>query len=109
VIAEGPQDIVRVANGSNSPLFNAFRMVLVDKIALLIAFLIAAAMCLFWILGLVGLGGLPHSRFDHAMLVWAIETELALVVPIWLFLRAIDALVRISNKRSRSYRRVLRS
>jgi len=87
---------------------SAFRIVLADKVALLIAFLIAAAMCFFWILGLVGLGGLSQSRFDHAMLVWAIETELALALPIWLFLRAIDAIVRIGNQRSRAFRRVLR-
>ena len=108
MIAEGPQDIVRVANGSNSPLFKAFRMVLADKIALLIAFLIAAAMVFFWILGLIGLSGLPQAKFDHAMIVWAIETELALALPIWLVLRTIDALVRVMNQRSRAYRHVLR-
>ena len=91
-----------------APPLTAFRLVLADRVALLIAFLVAAAMFFFWVLGLVGLGGLPQSRFDHAMIVWLIEAELALALPIWLFLRVIDVVVRAKSWRSRAYQRVLR-
>ncbi len=58
-----------------------------EKVALLTAFLIAGAAFLCWSIGMVGLDGLPHLRFDSAMLDWTTQAELVLVPLIWLFLR----------------------
>ena len=86
-----------------------FRLIWADKLALLLAFFIAGAAFLFWIIGVVDLEGFSRLRFDNAMLDWTINTELALVPAMWLLLRAMDfcarALVRFlrsSLRRARS-------
>jgi len=74
------------------------RLVWADKVVLVMALLIAGAALLCWILGIIGLEGRSHLRFDSAMCDWTIEAELMLVPPVWLFLRLTDfgarALVR---------------
>ena len=86
-----------------------FRLIWADKLALLLAFFIAGAAFLFWIVGVVGLEGHPQLRFDNAMINWTFQAEVALVPTTWLLLRAMDigarALVRFlrsSLRRARS-------
>ena len=67
-----------------------FRLVWADKIALFAALFVAAGALLCWISGVVGLEGLPHARFDSAMLDWTAKSELMLVPPLWLVLRIVD-------------------
>jgi hypothetical protein len=75
-----------------------FRLHWADKTALLLALFIAGTAFLFWIVGIVGLDGRPHLRFDAAMIDWTTQAELTLVTSLWLFLRGLDfgakALVR---------------
>jgi hypothetical protein len=61
-----------------------------DKVAVLTVLFIAGVAFLCWVIGIVGLDGRPHARFDSAMLDWAVEAELMLAPPIWLFLRGMD-------------------
>ena len=79
-------------------MFKRFRLIWADKLALLMALVIAAVAFLFWVVGIVGLDGRPHLRFDNAMIDWTIQAESALVPTMWLLLRAVDfgarALVR---------------
>ena len=74
------------------------KLVWADKVALALALLIAGIMVLCWIVGIIGLGGLPHLRFDSAMFDGAVKAEWMLVLPTWAFLRVVDfsarALVR---------------
>ena len=74
------------------------RLVWADKVALVLALLIAGIASLCWIVGIIGLGGLPHLRFDSAMFDGAVKAEWMLVLPIWALLRVADfgarALVR---------------
>jgi hypothetical protein len=98
MLLEAPIDIVRVAGATDSPSFKLYRLAMADKAAMLIALIIAAAALFFWLLGIVGLWGSPQSRFDHAMIVWTAEAELALVLPIWLFLRVMEIVVGVTNR-----------
>ena len=66
------------------------RLVWADKIALFVALFVAAGAFLCWTIGIVGLEGLPHQRFDSAMLDWTVTSELMLVPPLWLALRVVD-------------------
>ncbi len=65
---------------------------------MLIALIVAAAALYFWLLGIVCLWGKPQIRFDHAMLIWTFEAELALVLPIWLFLRGVDTMIGATSR-----------
>ena len=74
------------------------RLVWADKLALVLALLIAGIMFLCWIVGIIGLEGRPHLRFDSAMFDGTGKAEWMLVLPLWAFLRVVDfgarALVR---------------
>jgi len=83
-------------------MFKRIRLVWADKIVLVMALFIAGAAFLFWILGIVGLEGRPHLRFDNAMINWTIEAELALVPSIWLLLRLMDFGARAMGRLLRS-------
>ena len=65
-------------------------LVWADKVVLLVALFIACGAFLCWIIGIIGLEGLPHPRFDSAMVDWTINAELMLVLPLWLLLRLLD-------------------
>jgi len=71
-------------------MFGRFRLIWADKLALLMALVIAAVAFLFWIVGFVGLDGLSHLRFDNAIIDWTIQAEESLVPTIWLLLRGLD-------------------
>jgi hypothetical protein len=98
VLAEIAGDIVRVAQGPHYAPWKGPHLILADKAALLIAFIVAAAMAYFWTLGMVGLWGSPLLRFDHVMIGWTLEAELVFVLPIWLFLRIMDIAVAATNR-----------
>jgi hypothetical protein len=74
------------------------RLVWADKVALLLALLVVGVMFVCWIVGIIGLEGRPHLRFDSAMFDGAVKAEWMVVLPIWVFLRVMDfgakALVR---------------
>ncbi|MGC9953575.1 MAG: hypothetical protein ABSD21_04775 [Rhizomicrobium sp.] len=78
------------------------RLVWADKVALLIVLFIAAAALLCWGIGIVGLDGRPHPRFDSAMIDWTITAELMLVPPLWLALRIMDSGARALGRWLRS-------
>jgi hypothetical protein len=78
------------------------RLVWADKVVLLMALFIAAGAFLCWIIGIVGLEGRSHLRFDGAMFDWAIKAELILVPPLWLFLRLMDFGAKALGRRLRS-------
>lgn len=86
-----------------------FHLALADKLALLIALLVAAVAAYFWFLGVISLWGKPLSRFDDAMLTWLVEAELALVVPTWLFCRLTDIAVAAANRWLRAHRSGIRA
>ncbi|HEY0281730.1 MAG TPA: hypothetical protein VGC27_03795 [Rhizomicrobium sp.] len=65
-----------------------------DKIALFMALLVAAGALLCWAIGIVGLDGRSHSRFDSAVFNWTVDVEAMLVLPLWLFLRIVDFIAR---------------
>ena len=69
-----------------------------EMVVLPIAVIIAGGMCAFWIIGVLSLVGLSHQRFDSAMFYGAIEVELILMLPIWLFLRTADIGVKVLNR-----------
>jgi hypothetical protein len=98
MLMETPIDIIRVAGGTNHPPFRGYRLFLADKVALLIASIIAAAVLFFWLLGIAALWGRPQFRFDHAMIVWMIEAELMIVLPTWLLLRIANIAARLTNR-----------
>jgi hypothetical protein len=79
-----------VAADARNSMVRRIRLVWADKIVLMTALFIAGAAFICWILGIVGLEGLPHPRFDSSMIDWTIKAELMLVVPLWLFLRLMD-------------------
>lgn len=95
---EVAEDGVRVGEWSWHGPFKGYRLVLADKAALLVALIIAAAMSFFWILGMVGLWGSPLLRFDHVIIIWTLEAELALAPPIWLFFRVMDIVVGVKTR-----------
>jgi hypothetical protein len=74
------------------------RLIWADKIGLVLAILVAGVVLVCWIVGIIGLDGRPHLRFDSAMFDGAVKAEWMLVLPIWAFLRVMDfgarALVR---------------
>jgi len=104
VLLEGAPHIVRVATATPSAPFKTYRLVLADKAALLIALFIASVALCFWLLGIVGLWGRPQLRFDYAMIVWTIEAQVALALPVWLFLRFIGIVLRIISAWSQASR-----
>jgi hypothetical protein len=65
-------------------------LVWADKVVLVMALFIACGAFLCWVLGIIGLEGLPHPRFDSAMIDWTVTAELMLVPPLWLALRLLD-------------------
>jgi hypothetical protein len=65
-------------------------LVWADKVVLFLALFIAGGAYLCWAIGILGLEGLPHSRFDNAMVDWTVSAELMLIPPLWLFLRLLD-------------------
>ena len=90
-------DVVRVGSGRFP--FKGVRLPWAEGVALMIALIIAAAAAYVWILGIIGLSGIPHVKFDDAMIAWLTEAELVLVLPIWLLLRAIDVILRMRTGR----------
>ena len=77
---------------------NWYRFRWPEMVVLPIAVIIAGGMCAFWIVGALSLVGLSHQRFDSAMFNGAIEVELILMLPIWLFLRTADIGVKVLNR-----------
>ena len=69
-----------------------------DRIALSMALLIAGAAFFCWVVGIVGLNGLPHLRFDGAMLDIMVKTEVLLIPPIWLFMRCMGRGARVLGR-----------
>ena len=76
-------------------------LVWADKIALFLALFIAVGALSCWTIGIVGLEGLSHQRFDSAMLDWAATSELMLVPPLWLVLRLVDFGAKMLGRRLR--------
>ena len=70
------------------------RLVWADKVALVMALFIVGVAFYCWIIGIIGLDGRPHLRFDNAMLDVTLKAEFTLVPPIWLFLRSVDFCAR---------------
>jgi hypothetical protein len=61
----------------------------------MIALIIAGGAAYVWLLGMIGLWGRPQLDFDRAMITWLAEMELALALPLWLLLRAVNVIVKM--------------
>ncbi len=93
MLLEVPPDIVRV--GSHGRLFKGVPLAGTDRAALTVAVFIAGAAAYVWLLGMIGLWGRPQLDFDRAMITWLAEMELALALPLWLLLRAVNVIVKM--------------
>ena len=83
-----------------------YRFIWPEMVALPIALIIAGGAYAFWIVGVLSLAGYQHQRFDSAIYEATVNAELVLVLPLWLFLRAMDLSVRYLSRLLRSdYRR----
>lgn len=92
---EALRDFVGVVDDTHVVPFRTHYLGLADRIALLIALLIAATASYCWLLGIIGLWGKPQFRFADAMIIWGIEVELALALPAWLLMKIITVIVRM--------------
>ena len=90
-------DIVRV--GSRSGPFKGARFSRIDRGALMIALIIAGGATYVWLLGIIGLWGIPDLDFDRAIITWLAEIELALPLPAWLLLQAANVIIGMSAGR----------
>lgn len=70
-----------------------------DKVALGLALLIAAAGLFVWIPAAIALRTAFDGSFDRYMLLWIVEAELAIALPLWLGLRVIDFIASRSRRR----------
>lgn len=71
-----------------------------DKVALGLALLIAAASLFVWIPAAIALRTAFDGSFDRYMLLWTVEAELAIALPLWLGLRVIDFIASRSRRRA---------
>lgn len=65
-------------------------MIWADKVALGVTASIAAAGFFVWLLAIIALKTAFDGSFDRYMLFWIAEAELAVALPLWLGLRAVD-------------------
>lgn len=70
-----------------------------DKMALGLALLIAAAGLFVWIPAAIALRTAFDGSFDRYMLMWTVEAELAIALPLWLGLRLIGFIAGRSRRR----------
>lgn len=70
-----------------------------DKMALRVALLIAAAGFFVWVPAAIALKTVFDSSFNRYILLWTVEAELAIALPLWLGLRAIHGFMAIWSRR----------
>lgn len=61
-----------------------------DKVALGVAAVIAGGTFFIWLLAAIALKSVFDGSFNRYMLEWTADAELAVALPLWLGLRAID-------------------
>ena len=69
-----------------------------EMVVLPIMAIIAVGVLALWGIGVLSLMGYSHQRFDSAMVHVAINTEVILMLPVWLFLRTADIGVRVLSR-----------
>ncbi len=71
-----------------------------DKIALRVALLIAAGGLFVWVPAAIALRTAFDVSFNRYILLWTVEAELAVALPLWLGLRLIGFIAGRSRRRA---------
>jgi hypothetical protein len=88
-------------SGARSKSSNRSPFIWADKLAIVFALLWIALVLIGWLLAIVGCGIAGANNLLKCTILLAIESGFALILPVWIVLRAVDfVLVRFTRRLS---------